>query len=255
MNLITNSYHAMQESGGVLSVALTNIDFNDRLKGLGLDAVPHILLSIEDTGIGMDEDTLAKIFDPYFTTKPIGKGTGLGLSVVHGIVKNYRGELEVRSRPGKGSVFNVYLPAFEGQSPPQPSSEKKVIQGGKERILLVDDEISILKLEKEMLERLGYEICAMEDSHTALSEIKNSLDKYDLLITDMTMPKVTGERLAREAKSTDPHFPIIVCTGFSEQLTPHIASDIGINAVLAKPVLKTTMAQTIRKVLDERLVP
>lgn len=250
MNLITNSYHAMEESGGALSVSLENKDFDEFLKALGLDIGPYILLSVQDTGIGMDPQTMEKIFDPYFSTKPQGKGTGLGLSVVHGIVKNYGGEIEVESELGKGSTFNVYLPAFENNDLLNGARSKAAAPQGSEHILLVDDEIPVLRLEKQMLERLGYEVHILDSSVQALKEIQTHPDKYQLMITDMTMPEMTGDVLAREVKQSLPDFPIIICTGFSEKLTPERASSIGINKILSKPVIKMELAQAIRQVLD-----
>ena len=250
MNLITNAYHAMQDSGGTLSITLKNIDLYDYLEELRLDAGPHILLTIEDTGEGMDQRTIEKIFDPYFTTKPKGKGTGLGLSVVHGIIKNYSGDIEVKSVLGEGSTFNIYLPAFESYETLQRTSQKELPRQGSESILLVDDEQSILRLEEQMLERLGYEVDSTDSSENALTLIKNNPEKYDLIISDMTMPKMTGDTLAKEVRKVNADLPIIICTGFSEKLTSEKASAIGINAVLTKPIIKIELSQTIRNVLD-----
>ncbi len=250
MNLVTNSYHAMESSGGVLSITLKNIDYNDHLKQLGLYAGPHILLSIEDTGTGMDKSTIEKIFDPYFSTKPQGKGTGLGLSVVQGIINTYGGKITIDSILGKGSIFNIYLPAVKSTESLKATFEKVSAPQGSESILLVDDEEPILNIERQMLERLGYEVYSTTDSEEALDQIRLNPEKYDLLITDMTMPKMTGDVLAQEVKQLNPELPVVICTGFSEKLTPERASNMGVEKILIKPVIKAQMAKTIRKVLD-----
>ncbi len=250
MNLITNSYHAMLDSGGVLSITLKNIDLNDNVNHLRIAAGPHILLSIEDTGIGMNQNTVEKIFDPYFSTKPKDKGTGLGLSVVQGIVNNYGGDIEVESTLGQGSQFNIYLPAYVSEAVIEKKIETLSNQEGNERILLVDDESTILRVEQKMLERLGYEIEMTDSSEEALNKIISFPHKYDLIITDMTMPKMTGDVLAQEIKKINPALPIIICTGFSEKLTPKRASKMGINKILLKPIVKIELLKAIRKIFD-----
>ncbi len=241
MNLITNACHAMQDTGGTLSITLENQD---------LDSGPGLRFAVQDTGEGMDPATIEKIFDPYFSTKPQGKGTGLGLSVVKGIVGHYRGEIEVHSTPGKGSVFNIYLPAYENAPPTDPQIPVPPDPRGNEKILLVDDQAPVLRLTRQMLERLGYAVDICENGEEALTRIKSFPDRYDLLITDMTMPKMTGETLAREAREITPGLPVIICTGFSEKL--HREPSPGIHKILTKPVVKTEMARAVRQVLDSR---
>lgn len=250
MNLITNSYHAMMDTGGVLSITLQNVDFPDHYNDLKLAAGPHVLLSIKDTGMGMNDSTLGKIFDPYFTTKPKGKGTGLGLSVVYGIVKEYGGDIKVTSNPGQGSVFDVYLPALKREDLFEKTHGKKIEPKGTEKILLVDDELSVLRLEKLMLERLGYKVEIRNNSKDALEEIRSFPDRYDLVITDMTMPKMTGEQLTLEIRKLNLKLPIVICTGFSEKITLERTEAIGANGLLFKPVVKLEMAQTIRNILE-----
>ena len=250
MNLITNAYHAMADKGGILTVKLENLDSEECPARFKLYAGPHILLSVEDTGIGMDPATMEKIFDPYFTTKPTDKGTGLGLSVVQGIVANYGGHIDVQSTRGKGTVFHVYLPAVESNVETDPTLERVQEPRGNEMVLLVDDEAPILRMEQQMLERLGYKVNVIEDSRAALAELLEHSKRYDLLITDMTMPRLTGDNLIKEARKAIPNLPAIICTGFSEKLTPERASSIGANAVLTKPVIKSKLAITVRKVLD-----
>jgi len=250
MNLITNAYHAMPDMGGVLSITLKNVDFNNSLMELRLDAGPHILISIEDNGIGMDQNTINKIFDPYFSTKPVGKGTGLGLSVVQGIVKNYGGDIEVKSSPGNGSLFNIYLPSYETGSIPEGEIKNTIYPKGNEKILIIDDEAPVRRLQQKILERLGYDVDTSESSKEALNQILNHPNRYDLIITDMTMPEMTGDILSQEIKKINPDLPIIICTGYSEKLTPERASAIGIDEVLFKPIIKAQLAQTIRNILD-----
>lgn len=252
MNLITNAYHAMEDDGGRLSILLKNIEHSDSLNIENLDAGPYVQFSVEDTGIGMEQNTADKIFDPYFSTKPKDKGTGLGLSVVQGIVKNYGGEIKVHSRPGQGTRFDIYLPAFKGSVKSIPTEQKETILKGNENILLVDDEKEVLNLETKILTRLGYTVDACDDSMEALGKIQSNANHYDMVITDMTMPKMTGDTLAQEIKEVQPDLPIIVCTGFSEKLTTDRATSIGIDDILTKPIITRTLASSIRNILDHR---
>jgi len=192
-----------------------------------------------------------KIFDPYFTTKEQGKGTGLGLAVVYGIVKEHMGDIKIYSEIGKGTTFNVYLPLMDKTA---TFDKKEVIgnlQTGDERILLVDDEPSIAKLGKKMLERLGYSIAMYIDSIEALETFRESPDAFDMIISDMNMPNMAGDQLAREIKSIRSDIPIIICTGFSERMKEETADISCIAGILRKPVIKSEMAKTVRKLLDE----
>lgn len=255
MNLITNAYHAMQESGGVLTVKLQNMDRDDIMeKNLNLGDVPHVLLSIADTGPGMDKITLEKIFDPYFTTKPKGKGTGLGLSVVYGIVTAYGGVTCVNSIPGKGTVFDVYLPAVGQDVVSGLHQALSPIPKGNERILLVDDEEAVLRMEKLILERLGYRVEIKNSSLDALKAVKASPDSFDLVVSDMTMPEMTGDELAKKIMEIKPLLPVIICTGFSEKISLETAKSIGVKALLMKPIITSEFAATVRKTIDEALL-
>lgn len=256
MNLITNAYHAMGDSGGTLSVSLKNVDMAQATEGATiLKAGPHVQLTISDTGTGMDEATAAKIFDPYFTTKSKDRGTGLGLSVVHGIVQSYGGEIKVRSQPDRGTTFDIYLPAVRMKSDAGKHRLPRVLPTGDERILLVDDEEQVLRLVKKMLQRLGYHVDALTSSPDALETVKSRPDAYDLVITDMTMPHLTGDKLARKIMTVAPGMPVMICTGFSELITPQLAESIGIKGYLMKPVVQSVMARSVRKVLDEAQTP
>lgn len=252
MNLITNAYHAVEPKSGEIAVRLREVDVGPgQLPDSELLPGRYAVLSVSDTGIGIEPAIMHKIFEPYFTTKEQGKGTGLGLSVVYGIVKDHHGDIKAYSELGQGTDFNVYLPIIEqseGASPVEKSIDSPV---GYERILLVDDEEPIAGLEKQMLERLGYTVTMRANSLEALEAFKAKPDLYDLVISDMTMPNMTGERLACELISIRPDIPIIICTGFSERLNREKAASIGVKGFLMKPIVKAEMARFVRKVLDE----
>ncbi|MEW5721836.1 MAG: response regulator [Thermodesulfobacteriota bacterium] len=252
MNLGANAGQAMRETGGLLSINLANV----HLKGGGSGAPPelgpglYVKLTVSDTGPGMSPAVQARIFEPYFTTRTKDEGTGLGLSVVHGIVKNHGGAVTVDSTPGKGAAFHVYLPGIE----PEYDQETAVTRepaGGDERILVVDDEPAVVDFLKQMLEELGYRVTARTGSLEALATFENRPEEFDLLLTDQTMPKLTGLELARKIKAHRPDLPVILCTGFSEQITPEKAEAAGVDALLLKPLLADEIAETIRRVLDE----
>ena len=177
---------------------------------------PHVRLTVTDTGCGMDSETLAHIFDPYFTTKEVGEGTGLGLSVVHGIVKTHGGTITVESEPGKGTTFHVYFPVIENDAETQEEDEEP-LPTGNERILFVDDEQVLLHVAEEMLKQLGYDVVTQKSSVEALELFRAEPDRFDLVITDMTMPKMTGDQLARELMKIRSDIPIILYTGFSHK--------------------------------------
>ncbi|TKB06030.1 PAS domain-containing protein [Desulforhopalus sp. IMCC35007] len=255
MNLLTNAFHAMEAEGGVLTVSLQNVDITkDTVVAAGLDLSPgpYVVLVVEDSGEGISDASIDKIFNPYYSTKPLGKGTGLGLSVVYGIVKNYKGEINVEGRPGRGARFSVYLPAVEHELRLHPALRELREFEGTETILLVDDDISVLRMEKRLLERYGYTVEMKEKSLEALQEILLNPDRYDLLITDLTMPGITGDRLTRKVREVNSTMGIIICTGFSETMTPERASAIGAQGLLMKPVGSLEMAKMVREVLDQR---
>ncbi|HRF90660.1 MAG TPA: response regulator, partial [Desulfobacter postgatei] len=192
-----------------------------------------------------------KIFEPYFTTKEQGKGTGLGLAVVYGIVKEYGGEIEVETQIGSGTIFSVYLPLMS-QSENQGAAEIKTeIKMGNEHILLVDDDAAVANLEQQILERLGYQITMRTGSLDAVEVFRSNPDAFDIVITDMTMPNMTGDQLAEEILSIKPDIPIVICTGFSERINKEQAEAIGVKGFLMKPVVKSDLASMVRKVLDD----
>ena len=252
MNLVTNAYHALEENGGSISLALseTTIDANG-MTGVSLAPGRYAVVSVADTGVGIDPAIQANIFDPYFTTKKPGKGTGLGLSVVYGIVKDHGGDIRVESRPGEGATFNIYLPVVEQTKDIARSTSLDRLPTGNERILLVDDEEPVVRIEKRMLKRLGYVVTGHTHSLEALNAFKADPAAFDLVVTDMTMPKITGDQLAREILSIRPDLPIIICTGYSEKIDDEKAAAMGIKGLLMKPIVNTEMATMVRTVLDE----
>jgi CheY-like chemotaxis protein len=199
----------------------------------------------------MNQEVMARIFDPYFTTKDKGKGTGLGLSVVHGIVRHHYGHINVYSEPGKGTGFHIYLPMITEKLPkPKSAYGLSAIPRGDERILLVDDETAIVEMEQQVLERLGYKVVGLSSAAEALETFRNTPGAFDLIISDTTMPEMTGVDLCREILKIRSDIPIILCTGFSEIITKEKAIEMGIREFLMKPVLIKDMAKTIRKLMD-----
>jgi signal transduction histidine kinase/ActR/RegA family two-component response regulator len=252
MNLCTNAYHAMQETGGKLEVKLKEVDisYEKSLERVGMKVGRHLELTVKDTGHGMGPEVLERIFEPYYTTKEQGKGTGLGLSVIHGIIKNHGGDISVSSQVGKGTTFTVYLPLIDDIDAETKTVEVTAATQGNERILLIDDEEQIIDIERQILERLGYQVTTKTDSEEALEEFAALPEKFDLVITDMTMPKMTGDQLARKMMDIKPDIPVILCTGFNETISEEKALAMGIEKFVMKPIVKDELANTIRTVLD-----
>jgi CheY-like chemotaxis protein len=244
----------MRETGGVLEVGLADVvlDEVDASLDLDLEPGPYTKLTVSDTGHGIEPANVERIFDPFFTTKAVGEGTGLGLSVVHGIVRSHGGTISVYSEPGKGTTFSVFLPRIETTVPPE-TIEDKPFPVGTERILLVDDEPALAIVGKEMLERLGYRVTYKTSSPEALKAFKTQQAeaRFDLVITDMTMPQMTGLDLARELVGVQPDIPVILSTGFSERITQEKAKSLGIQGFIMKPVVTREIAELIREILDE----
>ncbi len=252
MNLCTNAASAMSSGDGVLRVSLseTLLTGAEATGKTPLESGRYLLLSVSDTGKGIDPALLDKIFEPYFTTSEPGEGTGLGLAVTHGIVKSHGGAITVESKPGQGSVFKVYLPVAHSEAAAQLAAEEELVPGGNERILFVDDEEAISGFFASILELLGYEVTVSNSSRQALSLFQADPGQYDLLITDMTMSKMNGLELSQKVRGMRRDIPIIICTGFSSQLSPDVMHQYGINKLVMKPFAKTAMAQAIREVLD-----
>ena len=209
-------------------------------------------LIVRDTGSGISADIQDKIFEPYFTTKVSGEGTGLGLATVHGIAKNYGGDVTVESEPGKGSIFHVYLPLIEAEAL-DGKYQKEELPKGNERILFVDDEKATVDAIQVMLERLGYKVTTRTSSIEALAVFRHNPEAFDLVITDMTMPNMTGKELAGELRSIRTDIPVILCTGFSDQINEREADKIGISAFIMKPIVMNQIGNAIRAVLDKRM--
>ena len=218
MNLCTNAFHAMKGTGGVLKVILCNVEIDKSAENISpsIKVGSYVKLRVEDNGCGIKQEIIDRIFEPYFTTKKEGEGTGMGLAVVHGIIKSYGGEIIAFSRPGEGTAFDIYLPRVEDNSIDSEKTAKSSLPYGKEKILFIDDEIAIVDTSKNILKKLGYSVTGVTNSPEALDIFLQNPDKYDMVITDQTMPGITGSQLARKVMSIRPDIPIILCTGYSE---------------------------------------
>jgi len=252
MNLCTNAYHAMREKGGTLGVAIRSacIDANHPLvQELPLSPGSYVELEVSDTGCGMTPEVLQRMFEPYFTTKARGDGTGLGLSMVHGIVKGCGGNIRVETEPGRGSVFTVYFPEAKTDSTVLEAVVSSPLPHGSGRILVVDDEQPLVVLLARMLEGLGYSVETATSSSDAARRFAEAPHAFDLVITDMAMPAMTGAELARHILAIRPDMPIVLCTGFSEVMNEEKARAIGIREFLMKPLLLSDVAKTVRRIL------
>lgn len=251
MNLCTNAAQAMEEKGGLIQVSLTDVEIDSGFAARhpDMNPGPYVRLTVSDTGCGIAPAIMERIFEPYFTTKEKGGGTGLGLAVVHGIVKGHGGGITVYSEPGRGTTFNVFLPRIESEATLE-TPRLNSLSRGKDRILFVDDEQALVDLGRQMLEFLGYEVLSRRSSIEALEAFKAQPNKFDLVITDLTMPNMTGLELSEKVLAIRPEIPIILCSGFGEGVAGKKAKSIGIRAFIMKPVVMRDLANTIRKVLD-----
>jgi len=266
MNLCTNAGHAMDENGGILEVSLQNVDFGLRNADLkaeenksqssdhkvapsGLEPGQYLELTVSDTGYGIAPEIREKIFDPYFTTKEPGVGTGIGLSVVHGIVIKHGGDITVETEPRKGSTFHVYLPLTQAEEEQPEVKEETPFPKGNERILFIDDEAVLARMGKEMLNALGYDVTSMTSSIESLALFKEDPKRFDLVITDTTMPHMPGDILAQKIMEIRPDIPVIICTGHSKRISREKAEEMGIRGFLMKPLAMRDLAETVRKVL------
>jgi len=242
----------MEQTGGEMSVSLKpsfvhSSDFkneSNRYPG------EYVEITVSDNGCGIGSDVIDKIFDPYFTTKEVGKGTGIGLSIIHGIASEYGGTITVDSQHGKGSSFHVYLPVIEKEVFSEQIEYDRATRG-KERILFVDDDVLLVRLGKDVLERLGYKVTPMYSSLEALATFQNSPDDYDVIITDQTMPGMTGFDLAKRMLQIRPNVPIILCTGYSDLVDESSATALGIKAFALKPLTNSAITRLIRKALGD----
>jgi CheY-like chemotaxis protein/two-component sensor histidine kinase len=253
LNLATNAAHAMKERGGVLDVSLNSIQIDEELAARNPDLRPgaYARLVVSDSGHGMDTATQERIFEPFFTTKPQGEGSGLGLSVVHGIVKSHEGAITVYSEVGRGTSFNIYFPAAKGNEPcriENPTRNFPLGQG--EHILFVDDELGLLECGQRMLERLGYRVTTAINGSAALEMIRSRTHTFDCIITDFTMPDVSGTALARECRTLIPTTPIILMSGYCGVMTAEALRSQGIQELIQKPFTPQAIAEAVRRVLS-----
>ncbi|HKJ98497.1 MAG TPA: PocR ligand-binding domain-containing protein [Desulfotignum sp.] len=252
LNLISNALHAMEENGGELSVSLSETDFSeDKLPAFEMNPGPYVCLAVTDTGQGMEDEVLKRIFEPYFTTKVRGKGTGLGLAVVHGIVKNLDGHIFAQSTKGKGTAFYMYLPRFTTEQIKCEESKKAAVScSGNEKILLIDDEKPILHMLEKLLSRSGYRVTACDMAKQGLQCFTRAPGEFDLVITDMTMPEMTGDKLVAAIKKVRPDIPVILCTGCSENTVLARTSAAAPDKILMKPAGRDDLLANIRYLLD-----
>jgi PAS domain S-box-containing protein len=251
INLCTNAAHAMEKDGGILQINLESVSLDETTATRKeLSYGRYAKLTVNDTGCGIALEDKDRIFDPYFTTKDVGKGTGMGLSVVHGIVNNHDGTILVDSEIGKGTTFNIFFPIIEKEPAPETHIDKD-LPTGKERILFVDDEESLVKMGSQRLERLGYQVETTTSSIGALKLFKSRPDQFDLVITDLTMPKMTGDKLVKEILDIRPEIPIILCTGYSEKIDGEKAREMGAAGYIEKPVDNRELTMAVRRALDK----
>ena len=250
MNLCTNAAYAMEDSGGTLNISLKDVFVDKNKLSIGMKPGDYVEIKVADTGTGIPPDIIDSIFEPYFTTKAHGEGTGIGLAMVHGVVESYGGQISVESQLGKGTTFTIHLPITKKQSA-QDDYVPEELPTGTERILFVDDEATIAKMGSQILERLGYSVTTRTSGIEALELFRTKPNDFDLVVTDMTMPNLTGDKLAVELMKIRPEIPVILCTGYSKKISDETASEIGIKAFAYKPVVKADLAKSVRKVLDE----
>ncbi|MFH1136342.1 MAG: PAS domain S-box protein [Pseudomonadota bacterium] len=253
MNLCANAAHALRRQGGRLEVTLSRVQLDQAEAEMipGITRGAYAKLEVRDDGEGIPPLLIPRIFDPFFTTKGPGEGTGMGLAVVFGIIQNHGGGVRVVSEQGRGATFNVFLPLVEATPAQIAPNSAPTLPGGNESILFVDDERVLADLGKEILDHLGYRATHLDSSVEALEVFKKSPDKFDLLITDYTMPRMTGLDLAEKIMEIRPDLPIILCTGFSRQAAQDAALRMGVKKILMKPLVINEVAQVVREVLDE----
>jgi PAS domain S-box-containing protein len=253
MNLCMNAAYAMRETGGILDVRISirHINHVFTLQHPELRSGPHVCLIIRDTGCGMEADVVERIFEPYFTTKGVGEGTGMGLAVVHGIIASHSGAITVHSTPGMGTTFAIYLPQIDAVVDRETPGATPLLHG-QGSILFVDDEAVLTFLAQEMLKQLGYEVEVHMNSLEALASFQNTPDRFDLVITDQTMPMMTGEVLVQELRKIRPDIPIILCTGYSHRIDADKAAAQGIDAFCMKPLVMHDLGVVIRRILAQR---
>ena len=254
LNMCTNAFHAMQNSGGLLTIRLDEIQLNteslDDTTDSQLAPGHYACLQISDTGVGMPPEIHERIFEPYFTTKAPGKGSGMGLAVSHGIINSFGGEIFVKSKVNEGTDISIFLPIVDAADQTLDIDISKPPSGNGEHVLIVDDEEGIANMEAVLLERLGYVSTTRVSSIEALEVFRAKPERFDVVVTDMTMPDLTGIQLSKRLLQIRPDIPIVLCTGYSEQVTLDKIRKIGIRELIFKPVLRKDIAVAIRKALN-----
>ena len=252
MNLCTNAFHAMEQTGGILEISLGNCEIadTDLKQSPHVRPGPFVKLTISDTGTGIPPGIQSKIFDPYFTTKEIGKGTGMGLAITHGIVVSSGGFITCESETGKGTAFNIYFPAVAPHGIQQEQTEA-IQLNGKERILFIDDEPMLAEMGQTMLASLGYKVTVCMGSSEALELFQSHPQAFDAIITDQTMPGMTGIDLAQRALQVRPDIPIVLCTGYSSLIDEQRAKACGVKGFAMKPVTKKELATILRTIFEK----
>ncbi len=253
MNLCINASQAMEEAGGILDILVEMISLNERKNDLYSDPAPGdwLKITVRDSGPGIRSDIIDRIFDPYFTTKDVGKGSGMGLAVVHGIVKNHHGTILAHTEPGQGMTFTIFLPVLTKRPAMETKASDFIPRGTGERVLFVDDEASITGMIEKMLERLRYRVQTTTSPLDALEMFRSKPDFFDLVLTDMTMPKMTGVELSKKLKEIKPDIPVVICTGHNALIDEEKAKSISVEDYVMKPILMRDIAKVIRKVLDK----
>ncbi len=253
INLCANAEYAMRDDGGILTISVEEVEFNDAQStvSIALPDGPYVHLRIQDSGHGMPSEVLNRVFEPFFTTKAIGDGTGMGLAIVHGIITDHEGVITVESAPGEGATFDIYLPRLIDVAVSATETSEQAPPQGAGNILFVDDEEMLVHLVQTTLKRLGYEVVAYTSSTEALAAFQKTPEDFDIVITDQTMPDLTGEHLAAELRRIRPDIPVVLCTGFSHAIDAKKANSLGINAFLMKPIEPRELAATIQQVLEQ----
>ena len=253
INLCTNASHAMKTSGGILEAAVSEVTLDRKSASLYEDLSPgdFVKMTIRDSGEGIAPDILKKVYEPYFTTKEFGAGSGMGLSVVYGIIKKCKGAIKIASTVGEGTVVEVLFPKIEEETPPKEIEESESPVGN-ERILVLDDDPSLANMLRLVLERFGYTVTSMTDSAAALESFRSSPEEFDLVVTDMAMPKMSGDQLAAELMKIREDIPVLLCTGHSDTIDEKKAKRMGIKGFVMKPLDMGKLARAVRAALDER---
>ena len=253
LNLCTNAWHALQGRPGTITVELAETEVDEALARQHPDLHPgrYVRLVVADNGCGMSTATLERIFEPFFTTKPLGEGSGLGLAVVHGIVRHHNGGIVVASQPGQGTSFALYFPVFEAEVVALPVQPQPVPRGRGERILFVDDEEPLVVMGKGALERLGYRATALASPLEALTLFSASPLEFELVITDLNMPGLSGTELARRLVAIRPDIPLVLTTGYSSGITEEAITELGFRELLPKPYDLRILGETIHRALNE----